>query len=336
MLGYRNKRAESLSWFLLRTTLFAALTLVSVGIAKAQEWPVRYVKFIVAGAAGSAPDVTARIVSNDLSQKLGQQIIIENKPGAGGNLGTEAGARAMPDGYTFLFGQAAPLALNQYTFKDIGFNVERDFDPVIMIGTSPMMIAASRLAKINTLSELVEKAKAEPGKISFGTSSSKNIPHSTGELLKTMAGINIVHIPYRNNPQVVADTIGGTLQIMIDGLPVIMPQVTNKTLIPLAVTSTKRLPGLEEIPTVAESYPGFEVTGWFVILAPHGTPNTIIEKLNRATEIVLKKPEIIVRLGSLGVYPDPSNTTPAQLKEYMRAQSQIFGNIARDAHLTAE
>ncbi len=319
-----------------RTMAVIALSLVLVGSSEAQEWPTRYIRFIVAGAAGSAPDVIARIVTNDLSQKLGQQIVIENKPGAGGNLGTEAAARATPDGYTFLFGQAAPLALNQYTFKNLSFNVEKDFDPVIMIGTSPMMFAASRQSHIGTLSELIAKAKAQPGKLSFGTSSAKNIPHSTGELLKTKAGIDIVHISYRNNPQIVADAISGTVQLMIDGLPVIMPQVKNKALVPLAVSSLRRLPGLEDVPAVAETYPGFEVTGWFAILAPRGTPNIVIEKLNQTTKTVLQRPEIIERLRDLGVYWDPHNTTPAQLKEYMRAQSELFGNIARAANMMAE
>ncbi len=306
------------------------------GLSQAQEWPTRLIRFIVAGAAGSAPDVTARIVANDLSQKLGQPIVIDNKPGAGGNIGTEAAARATPDGYTFLFGQAAPLALNQYIFKNMPFNAKKDFDPVIMIGASPMMIAASPQSNIGTLSELISKAKTQPGKISFGTSSSKNIPHSTGELLKTKAGIDILHVPYRNNPQVVADAIGGTVDLIIDGLPVLMPQVKNQALVPLAVSSLKRLPGLEEVPAVAETYPGFEVTGWFAILAPRGTPNVAIEKLNQATQAVMQKPAIVERLRDLGVYWNPENTTPAQLKEFIHVQSQLFGNIAHDANMTAE
>ena len=226
--------------------------------------------------------------------------------------------------------------MNRYTFKTLPFNVEKDFDPVIMIGTSPMMLAASLQSHTSTLSELIAKAKAQPGKLSFGTSSAKNIPHSTGELLKTKAGIDIVHISYRNNSQIVADAISGTVQLMIDGLPVIMPQVRNKALVPLAVSSLKRLPGLEDVPAIAETYPGFEVTGWFALLVPHGTPNSIIEKLNQTTKVVLQKPEIIERMRDLGVYWDPDNTTPAQLKEYIRAQSELFGSIARAAKMIAE
>ena len=314
----------------------AGLMLFSVRPIVAQEWPAHYVKFIVAGSAGSAPDIIARLISNDLSQSLGQQITIENMPGATGNIGTEAAARSASDGYTFLFGQAAPLALNQHVFKSLNFNAQKDFDPVIMVGISPMIIAASPSAKIGSLKDLIAEAKAEPGKLTFATPNSRNIPHLTGELLKIKAGINIVHVGYRNNPQAVADTISGTVQLMIDGLPVIMPQVRNKALVPIAVSSEGRLPGIEDIPAVSEVLPGFKIAGWFAIFAPHGTPGPIVEKLNRATDVVLKKPEILERLRDLGVYPDPANTTPAQLKAFLQAQSDLYGNIVRESGIASD
>ena len=313
-----------------QTCIATIFTLATLCAASAEDWPTRYIKFIVAGAAGSAPDVIARIVANDLGQTLGQQIVIENKPGAAGNLGTEAAALSAPDGYAFLFGQAAPLALNQYLFKNLRFNAQKDFAPIIMVGLSPMMIAASPHAKISSLAELIAKAKAEPGKLSFATPSSKNIPHLTGELLKSKAGIDIVHVGYRNNPQAVSDTISGAVPLMIDGIPVIMPQVRSKALVALAVSSQKRLPGIEA-PAVAEVLPGFEVEGWFAIFAPNGIPVTIVDKLNRAAAATLKKPLILEQLHQLGIYPDVNNATPEQLQTFLQSQAEQYGAIVRAA-----
>jgi len=315
--------------------MFAALALTMVVPASAQEWPTQPIKFFVAAASGSSPDTIARIVSNELGKALGQQIVIENRPGAAGNLGTEAAARAAPDGSTFLFGQAAPLALNQHVFKDLRFDAQKDFDPVILIGRSEMIIAASPHTNISSLPDLISQAKAAPGKFFFATSSSKNIPHMTGELLKTRAQIDITHVSYRNNPQAAADTIAGTVSLMIDGLPVIMPHVRNKALVALGVTARERLPGID-IPTVSEILPGFEVGGWFAILAPRGTPPNITRKLNASVVAVLRMPHLAQRLRDLGIYSNPENSSPEYLRDFMRAQAELYGKVARSAGILPE
>jgi len=202
-----------------RLACLIAAGLAWLGIAPsagAQQWPTRYVKMIVAGAPGSAPDVICRIVGDRLSQKWGQQIVVDNQPGAGGNRGTGVAARATPDGYTFLFGQAAPLAFNKHIFKQLPFDVEKDFDPVIMVGMSPMMIAASPKSNMNDIAGLLAAAKAAPGKLSFATSSVKNIPHSTGELLKSTGRIDMLHVSYRANTQALTDVMTGIVDLMID------------------------------------------------------------------------------------------------------------------------
>lgn len=312
------------------------LCLAGTTAANAQQWPTRYVKMIVAGAAGSAPDVICRIVGDRLAQKWGQQVVIDNVPGAAGNRGTGAAARSTPDGYTFLFGQAAPLALNKYTFKQLPFDAEKDFDPVILIGISPMMIAVSPKSKINSIADLLAAAKASPGKLSFGTSSVRNIPHSTGELLKSMGKADMLHVSYRSNSQALTDTMSGVVDVMIDGVPVIIPQAKSGNLKVLGVSSPQRLPGLEDYPIVAETLPGFGISGWFAMLAPKGTPADIVARLNEDTKAVLATPEVVARLHGLGIYPDPQNTTPEQLAKFLKAEEQLFGQIVRAAKIEPE
>lgn len=318
------------------SALAAACVCLAVSAAGAETWPTRHVKMIVAGAAGSAPDVICRIVGDRLARKWGRQIMVDNQPGAGGNRGTGLAARATPDGYTFLFGQAAPLALNKHIYKELPFDVQRDFDPVILVGLSPMMIATSAKSRLGTIPDLLAAAKAAPGKLSFATSSVKNIPHSTGELLKSMGGIDLLHVSYRANQQALTDTMTGLVDLMIDGVPVIIPQVKGGSLKVIGVTSPRRLPGLEDIPAVAETLPGFSVAGWFAILAPRGTPPEIIARVNQDTKAVLAIPEVVARLRDLGVYPDPANTTPEQLAAFMKAEEEVFGRIATAAHMEKE
>ncbi len=302
--------------------------------AVADSWPSRPVKMIVAGAPGSAPDVICRIVGNKLSGLWGQQVIVDNRPGAAGNLGTEMAARATPDGYTLLFGQAAPLSLNRWEFKSLPFDPERDFAPVANVGLSPMMIVVSPNVPAANLSEFIALAKEKPGKLSFGTSSSRNIPHLTGELLKKMAGINIVHVSYRSNAQAIQDVESGDVQMMIDGIPVLVNQAKDGRVRALAVSSPKRLPGLESIPTVAETLPGYAVAGWFAILAPAGTPADIVARVNKDVNAVLAMPDVVERVRQLGVYPDPG--TPEDLAKFIKADSALWQSVVKAAGIEPE
>ena len=312
------------------------LLMLGVGVtpANAETWPTRPVHMVVAGAPGSAPDIIARIIGDKLGGIWGQQIVIENKPGAAGNLGTEAAAHAAADGYTLLFGQAAPLSMNRWVFKTLPFDVERDFVPVVNIGLSPMMIAANTKLPVKTIGELIALCKAQPGKLTFGTSSSRNIPHLTGELLKRASGCNMTHVPYRANVQAIQDVVSGETQLMIDGIPVLLPQVKAGRLNALAVSSAKRLPGLEAIPTVAETLPGFVSDGWFAMLAPTGTPRDVISRVNRDTNHVLKIQAVTDRMRALGVYAEGG--TPEDLARFMKADSAQWGRIVHDAGIQPE
>jgi len=301
--------------------------------AHAQEWPTRFVRMIVPGSPGSAPDVMARFMADRLSQKWGQQVVVENQPGAGGNIGVAAATRSAPDGYTLLFSQATPLTLNQHLFKHIPYDVEKDLDPITFVGDGPMLIAASPKLGVKTIQELIAKAKASGGKLSYATPGVKNVPHLTGELFKSLTGVEMQHVSYRQNSQAVTDTITGVVDLVIDGVPALMPQVIAGNLVALGVTSERKLPGLETLPLVNDTLPGFAISGWFAVLAPKGIPLAVLQRVNRDVQAALDIEELTARMKDLGVYVDRSNRTPEQLTAYMRSQSEMFGKVAAAAKI---
>ncbi len=309
------------------------LAIVFATQADAQEWPAKYVKMIVPGSSGSAPDVMARFIADRLTQKWGQQVIVENQPGAGGNIGVAAAARAAPDGYTLLFSQAAPLTLNQHLFKQLPYDIDKDFDPITFVGDGPMLIAASPKLGVKSIKELIDKAKASGGKLSYATPGVKNVPHLTGELFKSMTGVEMQHVSYRANSQAVTDTISGVVDLVIDGVPALLPQITAGNLVGLGVTSERKLAGLEALPLVNETLPGFAISGWFAVLAPKGVPAGILQRVNKDVQAALDIEELTTKMKGLGVYVDRTNRTPEQLVSYMRAQSEMFGKVARSAKI---
>jgi tripartite-type tricarboxylate transporter receptor subunit TctC len=302
-------------------------------VAGAQEWPTKFVRMIVPGASGSAPDVMARFVADRLSQKWGQQVVVENQAGAGGNIGAAAAARAANDGYTFLFTQATPLSLNQHLFKQLPFDPEKDLDPIIFVGDGPMLIAASPKLGVKTMKELIERARSNPGKLSYATPGVKNVPHLTGELIKSRTGVQMQHVSYRSNAQAVTDTMTGVVDLVIDGVPALMPQISSGNLVALGVTSERKLPGLEALPLVNEAIPGLAISGWFAVLAPRGVAPAILQKVNRDVQAALTIDELTARMRDLGVYVDRSNQTPDQLRTFMRQQTEMFGKIAGAARI---
>lgn len=313
--------------------LLLALSLVAAG-ASAQTWPAKPVHFVVAGAAGSAPDIIARLIADRLTPMWGQQIVVENRVGNAGNLGTAAAAKAAPDGYTILFGQAAPLALSPVVFKQLDFDPEKDFAPIVRVGLSPMMISAGKDFAPKTIPELVAAAKAAPGKINYGTSSQRNIPHLTGVLLANQAGVQLTHVPYSSNSLAATEASTGLTQLYIDGIPPMTGHIKAGRLRPIAVTSAKRLPNFPDVPTVAETLPGFEFNGWFAILAPAGTPADILARINRDVNTVLRSPDMGERLLGFGIY-EPGGT-PEELAAFMRSERENYRNAVRAGGIQPE
>ena len=266
--------------------------------AGAETYPTRPVRIIVGFAAGGAPDILARLIGQGLSERLGQQFIVENRPGAGTNIATEAVVRAPPDGYALLqFGPSS--AINATLYKKLNFNFSHDIAPVASIVRIPMVMLVNPSLPAKTVPEFIAYAKANPGKVSMASTGVGSTPHMTGEMFKMMANIELVHVPYRGGTAVVADLIGGQVQVLFVGTETI-EHIRSGKLRAIAVTTTTRLDLLPDIPTVGEFLPGFEASVWFGIGAPRNTPPDIIEKLNKEINAALEDPKLKARLAELG------------------------------------
>lgn len=319
---------------------FASLGIVALlagaftGGAFAQAWPSKPVRWVVPAAPGSAPDIIARILTDKVTPELGQQILVDNRPGAAGNIAAQAVARSPADGYTYLFGQASTLAVNPYTFKSTGFDADRDFVGVISIGVSPFMFAVTPTVRANTVAEFVALAKQQPGRISFATSSSRNLSHISGEMLKSAAGIDMVHVPYKGSQQAATDTVSGATQLYIDSIPAMAAHIQSGRLRVIGVTAPRRVPGFENIPAFSETLPGFEAVGWFAIVAPAGTPADIVGAMNREVNKVLAQPDVAQRMRQFGMFD--YGGTPADLDRFMRAERTKWARVIREARIEPE
>lgn len=312
---------------------FIALAILASS-ALAQAWPAKPVRWILPSAAGSAPDIIARLLSERLAQSWGQQVIVDNRPGAAGNVAAQAAARAPADGYTFFFGQASTLAINPYTFKSVGFDADRDFIGVVNIGVSPFMLAVTPQVKAGSVAELIALAKAEPGRLSFATSASRNLSHITGEMIKSAAGIEMVHVPYKGSPQAAQDTIAGQTQLYIDSIPAMAAHIQSGRLRVIGVSAERRVPGFEAIPTVAETLPGFAAVGWFAIVAPAGTPAETVARVNRDVNAVLAAPDIATRMRQFGMFD--GGGAPETLDRFMKSERTKWARVIRDARIEPE
>jgi tripartite-type tricarboxylate transporter receptor subunit TctC len=277
----------------------AAALSVASGIVLAQTYPTRPVRLIVPFGPAGATDITARLIGQWLSERLGQQFVIENRPGAGGNVGTEAVVRAAPDGYTLgLFG--APSAINATLYDKLNFNFVRDIAPIAPIVRFPYIIVVNPSVPAKTLPELIAYAKANPGKINMASPGIGSVPHVNGELFKVMTGTNLVHVPYRSAAAVMTDLLSGQVQLYFGTTASSLEYVRTGKLRALAVTIERRLDALPDIPAVAEFVPGYEASGWFGVGAPRNTPVEIIDKLNKEIDAGVADPKMKARLVDLG------------------------------------
>ena len=271
------------------------------GLLRAEDvFPSRRLSLIVPFPPGGPTDVTARILAEKLSTVLKQAVIVDNIGGASGNVGAQAAARATPDGYTLFFGTGGTHGANPALFKNPGYDPIRSFAPVAWVTTSPNIIEVNPEFPAKTLRELIDLAKANPGKYNSAAPGYGSTPHMAGELFKLAAGIKIVHVSYRGSGPALNDVIAGHVPIMFDGVPSSLPMVKAGKLRALAITSLQRLPSAPDIPTVAETIPGFEADGWFAVYAPAGTPDAIVAQLNRAINTVLAMPDVQQRYALLG------------------------------------
>lgn len=296
-----------------RRLLPAACLLLALGstAAMAQAWPNKPVRMIVPVGAGSAPDVIARIVGEKLALAWGQGVVVDNRPGAGGIPGMSALARSAPDGYAIGFVPAAMGTITPLVFKNPQFNPDTDLSPAATVGISPLMLVVPAGSGVQSMADLAKHAKAHPGKVNFAAPQLNSLPHLAGEMVSKAGGMGTFTVPYRTPPEAVAAVLAGDASFTVDGVPSLLPHVKSGRLRAIGVTSAKRLPGIE-VPAVAETYAGYEAIGWFQIIVPAGTPAAIVERINADVNRITASPEIVARLGELGVYPRQDSVAGAR------------------------
>jgi tripartite-type tricarboxylate transporter receptor subunit TctC len=320
---------------LVRATTLFALMLQSLAPAAADTWPDRPIKIIVSQAAGGTPDIICRIISDKLSDLLGQRVVVENRPGGANVVGAQAAAHAAPDGYTLFFATAAALVSNPHTYKTLPYDPVKDFVAVSMVAKNPFLILANPSVPANNLSELVAYDKANPGKLTFATDGQRNFSGILATWLNKVSGANILQVPYATMPQGVQDTLAGRTQLTILAIPSAAPHVSRGALKPLAISWTKRLPLYPQVQSISETFPGVELTGWFVIVAPADTPADIVTRLNQEMDKVLKTPEMVQKLADLGFYTEGAET-PQATSAFVKAQYELWAKIVRDIGLQPE
>ena len=317
-----------------RLMALAAL-LVLADPAGAQDWPARPVKFILSQAPGTSPDITARFLADRLSRLWNQPAVIENRPGGQNVPGAQAAARAAPDGYTFFYATTAAIVSNPFTFKALPYDPERDFVPVAMIAKSPMVVAVNPAVPAKTLAELVALDKAQPGKLAAANEGAKTFSGLMSQMLNQTAGIRLLQVPYSGVSPAIQDTIAGRTQVVLVSSAALLPFLKRGELRPLAVSAGKRVRGIEDVPTLAETYPGFEYVGWFALLAPAGTTAAIIQRVNRDMDRVLADPDVAQRLFDFGLVNEGAGT-PESLNEFLRAERERWAKLVKEIGLQPE
>jgi tripartite-type tricarboxylate transporter receptor subunit TctC len=295
----------------------------------AQDWPSKTVRIIVPFPAGGSADLMPRIVAEKLSEKWGQPVIVDNRPGAAGNIGADAVFRAEPDGYTLLSAPPPPLVINKLLYKNLAYDADK-FVPISVIGAIPNVLLVHPKTNVGTVQELIALAKANPGKLNYASQGNGTTSHLTAELFKSMAGnLQITHVPYKGTAPALADLLGGQVEMMCDNLGVSLPHVRSGKLKALAVASSKRFPGLPGVPALAESLPGFEAVAWFGIVGPPGTPPAIAQKISAGVAEALRHPDVLKRLSDLSA--EPMGLTPAQTADYMKRETERWASVIRTA-----
>jgi len=299
------------------------------------SYPERPIRLVVPFAPGGVTDTSGRVIAEALSKRLGQQVFVENKPGASGNIGTQSVATAAPDGYTLVLAFDGTMVINPFVFASVPFNTLKDFAPVGKIGDATLIIVANPAFPAKTLQELIAVSKKEPKGVAYGTSGVGGTPHIAGELLNQRTGANLVHIPYKGGGQAMGDALGGNIPLVFTAVAGAMPHLKSGKLVPIAVSSSTRSPSLPNTPTFIESgVRDFDVSSWVGILAPAKTPRAIIERLNRALNAALKDPEVVEKLAGMGITATPG--TPEQFTEQMNGDLAKYGQVVKAAGIKAE
>ena len=311
--------------------LGCALLAVAAGPVMAQAaWPTKPVVYVVPFAPGGNTDAFARLLNQKLGAALGQPVVIENKPGAGGNVGSDFVAKAAPDGYTILGGTISSHAINVSVYPNMPYDPVKAFEPVILLGSNPLVFAVSATTPYKTLKEVLDAARAKPGQLAFASPGNGTSPHLAGELLKLQSNVDLTHIPYKGSGPALTDVIGGQVPIIIDTTIVLGPQIKAGKLRPLAVAYPSRLATLPDVPTAAEAgVPGWEVVSWQAVFAPAGTPKPVGGRLNTEIARIMKTPDVQARLADMGV--EVAGGPPEQLGDFQKAEIAKWAKVVKAA-----
>jgi tripartite-type tricarboxylate transporter receptor subunit TctC len=316
-------------FFLVTSVVLAGLALALAAHAQtAAPWPAKPVKIVVTFPPGGAPDTLARVLADKWGQTLGQTFTVDNKPGAGGNIGSDFVARSPADGTTLLIGTVGTHAINAALYDKLPYNHIKDFTPVAFLASTPNLLVVNNNVPAKNVKELIELAKKEP--LSFGSSGSGTSIHLSGELFNTMAGVKMQHIPYKGRAQAVPDLLGGRIAMIFDNMPSALPLVKAGEVRAIAVTSAQRSPAAPNIPTIAESgLPGFEATSWFALYAPAGLPRDVLARINAETARVMALPDVREKLGGLGL--DVATGTPESLAAFMQGETSKWAKVVKES-----
>jgi tripartite-type tricarboxylate transporter receptor subunit TctC len=316
-----------------RLAACAALALSSITAVYAEDaYPSRTVKIVVPFAPGGSTDVVARILADKLATELKESFVVENRPGAGGNIGADVVAKSAPDGYTLLMGTTGVLAINRYLYKDMSYDADRDFAPVSYTSLITNILVVNPQVPAKTVPELIALAKSKPGDLTFASSGAGSSTHLSAELFKSMAGVDIVHVPYKGSSQAITDLMAGQVTMLFDNAPSSLPYVQQGKLRVIAVTSLKRMPALPDVPTIDESgVKGYESLSWSGIVAPAATPKAVIAKLNAAIERILAQEDVRKQFAALGV--DAVGGPPEAFARHIRAESEKWGKVVKAANI---
>ncbi|MDB5865114.1 MAG: Tripartite-type tricarboxylate transporter, receptor component TctC [Betaproteobacteria bacterium] len=318
-----------------RSMVLVALCSIAPSAAFAADtYPARPVRMIVAYPPGGGTDIVGRMMAQKLTETLGQNVVIDNRGGATGNIGTELAARANPDGYTLLMGNVAPNAINVSLFKKLPYDPVKDFAPVSLVAITPNILVVNPTVAVKSVKDLIALAKAKPGVLNFPSAGIGSSSHLAGELLKILAKIDMVHVPYKGGGPALIDTISGQMQVMFATMPAAMPHVKSGKVRPVAVTTEKRSQTLPELPTIAETVKGYEASTWYGLLAPAGTAPAIVTRLHHDIVKILAATDTREKLGAQGF--EPVGNAPAEFGAYIKSEIVKWGRVIREAGIKAE
>jgi tripartite-type tricarboxylate transporter receptor subunit TctC len=317
---------------LLSKLLLAAAVTLAATAAAAQGYPNKPIRLVVTFPPGGAPDILARLFAD--KAQLGQPIVVDNKPGAGGNIGAEMVARAPADGHTLVMGTVGTHSINGALYSKMPYDMVRDFTPVAHVASAPNLLVVNNDLPVKTVAELITYMKANPDKLSFGSPGVGTSVHVSGELFKSLTGTQMIHVPYKGRQFAIPDLVGGSIQVMFDNMPSALPMAKEGKIRALAQTTAKRSAAAPDVPTVAETVPGFEATTWFAVFAPAGTPREVVARVNAEMQRVFKLPDVADKLKALGL--EPWISTPDELARYQAAEIVKWAKVVKDSGAKAD